>query len=272
MIKVHIITQNEPFFIPKMIKYVLENQGDYKVISYTLLSPKRKNKSITHWFKERARIYTSFELFLVGLLFTYTKLINSLSTNSPYSTKKQFNKWKIAHIPSYDINSLDYIKELNKNKPDIILSISCPQLFKEELLSTPERYSINAHGSLLPRHRGVFATFWTLYHNDEVAGSTLHTMELKLDAGVNLWQEEFEVKSNDTQFSLAYKTKKQMAKGIVKLFSTINNGNESAIEPQYKTTYHRAPKKEHGKKLHNNGKSIIKLRDMKYVLTSKFDL
>lgn len=272
MVKVHIITQNEPFFIPKMIKYILENQKDYKVISYTLLSPKRKNKSIVHWFKERARIYSSFELVLVGFLYAYTKLINLIRNNSPYSTTNQFNKGKVPHLHSQDINSFDYIKNLEKSKPNVILSISCPQIFKEKLLSTPTLYSINAHSSLLPRHRGVFATFWTLYLKDKVAGSTLHTMELKLDSGINLWQEEFKVKPSDTQYSLAYKTKKQMAKGIVELFSSINEGRESAIVPKHEATYHRAPSKEQGKILHENGKNIIKVRDIKNILVHNFDL
>ena len=43
-------------------------------------------------------------------------------------------------------------------------------------------------------------------------------MELKLDAGEIMWQDLFMVDKNDTQFSIAYKTKKQMALSIAEAY------------------------------------------------------
>ena len=50
MIKVFIITQDEPFYIPKMVKHLIEKQfqNNYELVGYTLLSPNRKNKSKLH--------------------------------------------------------------------------------------------------------------------------------------------------------------------------------------------------------------------------------
>lgn len=271
MVKIYIISQNEPFYIPKMIQFILKNKNNYQVIGYTLLSPKRKNKSIWYWFKERARVYTTKELILSGLLFGYTKIINVVLRNSPYSVKSQFKKYNIKQFKTNDINSNKYIMELRKLNPDVIFSISCPQLFKEELLKVPNKYCINAHGTLLPRHRGVFGSFWTLFSNDKIGGSTIHTMDLKLDSGVNLWQEEFNVEHYDTQYSIAYKTKRQMAKGIRELLEKINRGYERPINPKHKISYHRAPTKEEGKKFHDRGHKIIIFKDIKKVLSKEFD-
>ena len=272
MLKIHLITQNEPFYIPKMIKHLLHHQGkDYKINSYTVLKPSRKNKTFKHWFKERAKIYSWLELFIVGSSFIYTKVVNLLKgENTSYNSYKILQKAGIRHYPSNDINSKDYIQQISDLNPDIIVSISCPQLFGKDLLKVPNRFCVNAHGTLLPRHRGVFGSFWTLYHKDKEAGATLHTMELKLDAGEILWQKSFEVHKDDTQFSIAYKTKKIMAEGLVELFEESNKNIIKPIKPYYKSSYHKAPSKKDGKELKQQGHRIVTLSNLKLMLAKSF--
>ncbi|MBN2215635.1 MAG: hypothetical protein JW723_15505 [Bacteroidales bacterium] len=272
MLKVFIITQNEPFYIPKMISYLIYNiNSNYSIVGFTVLKPTRKNKSIFYWIEERIKIYYIRELTIVTFLFLYCRLFTFITReNSPYSVRNIFIKNKITEIVTDDINSTIYLNKLSSINPDIILSISCPQLFKERILTIPQKYCINAHGTLLPRHRGVFGSWWTLFNNDKEAGSSLHTMELRLDAGKILWQQSFPVDKNDTQYSIAYKTKKQMTLGLLELFKQIDNQKERIIEPIYETSYHRAPTKKEGKLFHRKGYKIITLSNIGNILTSTF--
>ena len=98
---------------------------------------------------------------LVGTAFTITKILTWLKIVDYYSCRKILRIANIEEINTNDINDKNYIKRIKQENPDIIISISCPQLFKEDLLNTPNIYCINAHGTLLPRHRGVFGSFWT---------------------------------------------------------------------------------------------------------------
>jgi methionyl-tRNA formyltransferase len=271
MINVFIITQNEPFYIPKMVRFLVDNQFvGYKIIGYTVLSPSRKNKSIYTWIKERTTIYSYFELFIVGLAYSLTKVLSSSNISYSYSNEKILRNRNIKGLKTNDINCDSFIKEVTNLNPDIILSISCPQLFGDKLLKAPTMFCLNAHGTLLPSHRGVFGSFWTLFNNDKVAGGTIHTMELKLDAGEILWQREFEVEKNDTQYSIAYKTKKIMAAGLVELFKQINMDKLNVIQPNYKSSYHRAPTKEQGNEFRIKGYKIVKIRDLKYMLSQSY--
>ena len=273
MIKLFVITQDEPFYIPKMIKYLVENQfqNKYELVGYTVLSPNRKNKSILHWVLERLRIYSLWELFLVGTAFAIAKIITWLKITNYYSCRNILKFRNIKEIATLDINDEYYINRIKKENPDVILSISCPQLFKEGLLNTPNLYCINAHGTLLPRHRGVFGSFWTLYYGDKYGGSTLHTMELKLDAGEIIWQDSFIVDKNDTQFSIAYKTKKQMAISIVQVLNKLNNEkNIKFTKSQYSSSYHRAPNREEGKTFRKNANKILTFDNLKLMLKHKF--
>lgn len=271
-LKVFLITQEEPFYIPKMVKYLIGNSGEkYNIIGASILPPHRKSKNYYHWFKERSRVYNLKELMMSGFGFLFTKFHNKLSpSSSNYSVKNTLRKFKINQINSNDINSNEFISKLSELNPDVIISISCPQLFKEDLLNVPNKYSINAHGTLLPRHRGVFGSWWTLFSGDNIGGSTIHTMELKLDAGEVLWQREFPVEKNDTQYSIAYKTKRDMAIGLVETLNKIDEGKEKPIKPEYQTSYHRAPTKEQGKEFHKKGYNIFKVKDFKYILSKSF--
>jgi len=266
-LKVHVITQNEPFYIPKMLKELLSNQTtDYIIKSYTVLPPSRKNKSFYHWFEERARLYTFKELFIVGSCFLFTKIIN-LIFKSTYSVKKLLSQ-NSTEIPTKDINDEKYIESF-KNI-DIIISISCPQLFKSELLNLPKFNCLNAHGTLLPKHRGVFGTWWPLFEGDNVTGGTIHTMELKLDAGKILFQEEFQIADYDTQYSLAWKTKKLMTTGLIQVLKNIKNADVEYIDNNYLPSYHRSPSKEMGKRFHKKGLKIIDFKDIKNLIKISF--
>ncbi len=272
MVRVHIITQNEPFFIPKMIEHILLNQKkEFNIVSYTVLKPHRKNKSLFDWFKERAKVYSYFELLIASFAFVYVKIVSKLpSIGTFYSIRKIFDGQDIREIKSSDINSNEYIHKLKTVSPDVIISISCPQIFKKDILEVPTEVCINAHGTLLPRHRGVFGTWWTLFCNDKEAGGTIHTMELKLDAGHILWQESFDVAKSDTQFSLAYKTKKIMAEGIVEVLIKINNGKLERKIAKFEESYHRAPTKKLGVEFHKKGNRVIRVNDISKMLAKSF--
>jgi len=268
---IHIITQNEPFYIPKMIKYIFKNKtSDINITSYTIMKPHRKNKSMKHWIYERIIVYNLYELFLVFAAFSLIKLLKLFIRDSSYNSQKVLQKEQAINVETEDINSTEYLNKLKEFNIDIIISISCPQLFGEELLKLPNMACINAHGTLLPRHRGVFGSWWTLFKNDDYAGGTIHTMELKLDAGKILWQESFLVTKKDTQYSIAYKTKAMMAKGILKTIENYKNNRVSSISSSYKNSYHRAPTKLQGMEFHEKGKKIIIFSDLLNIIKKDY--
>ena len=276
MVKIFVVTQEEPFYIPKVIRYIIENSGKkYEILGYTCLPPQRKNRTFKDWFFERTRIYDYRELFIVGLLFVYCNLqkriIAKVTGKNFYSVAKTFKEFGLKAIETNDINSSSYLSRLKNLNADIIISISCPQLFGKELLAVPKKYCLNVHGTLLPRHRGVFGSWWTIFLDDKEAGATIHTMELKLDAGNILWQQEFEVEKEETQYSIANKTKRMMAIGLVEILNKNAKNELQSISSKYQQSYHKAPTKEEGKEFHRKGMRIIKPGDIKNVLRNSFN-
>ncbi len=275
MIRSFIICQEEPFFIPKQVKHLLDRSGShFEVVGASVLSPARKGRGLGHWFRERARVYRKRELAAVLFATAFCKLWGGLKHllggTDPYSVKARFREHGIPLLPTKDLDDPTFIEELRQLNPDVIVSISSPQRFSKTLLEVPTRYCLNLHATLLPRHRGVFGTWWTLYEGDEEAGASIHTMEERLDAGELLWQEAFPVGKEETQFSLAERSKQKMTEGLVDLLHRIDEGKEEPIPARYTPSYNRAPSREAGKAFQRSGKRILRLKDLRRALRPIF--
>lgn len=274
-LKVFIISQEEPFYIPKVIRYLVEHQNEYfEIVGATRLQPHRKNKTMKDWLLERTQIYTYWELFITTCFVAYCKIGYKLFVKknqlNPYSVKSIYHNNQVKEFYTEDINSPDYLQQLKKLDIDVVLSISPPQLFQKELLNLPKKACLNAHGTLLPRHRGVFGSWWMLYENDEEIGTTIHTMVEKLDAGEIVWQKAIPMPNDATQYAIAYHTKKIMAEGLVETLNQYAQNNIKVIQSPYVESYHRAPSKEQGKHFHDKGLRVLTFKNRKLTLAKSF--
>ncbi len=86
------------------------------------------------------------------------------------------------------LNEGDGLAELRASRPDLLVSVGSPEIFKPPVLATAAFGAINVHNGRLPRYRGVFGTFWEMYCGEEWGCATIHVMEPKVDAGAVLAQ------------------------------------------------------------------------------------
>lgn len=274
-LRVFIISQEEPFYIPKVIQYLAVHQNDnFEIVGATRLQPHRKNKTMKDWLLERTQIYTYWELFITSCFFIYCKIVfkilAKIGFDNPYSVKHIYAKSSINEIETNDINCPFYLTKLRELNIDVVLSISPPQLFGRDLLNLPSKVCLNAHGTLLPRHRGVFGSWWMLFNQDKEIGTTIHTMEEKLDAGEIVWQKEVPMPESATQYAIAYHTKKIMSEGLVETLDKLNAQSIESIASPYQESYHRAPTKEQGKAFHKRGLRVVRFSNAKLTLSKSF--
>ena len=85
----------------------------------------------------------------------------------------------LAHAPRVEnaINSEDSLDWLRREQPDLILSIRYGGILREQVIAIPAHGVINLHSGLLPRYRGVMASFWAMLAGDRELGTTLHTID-----------------------------------------------------------------------------------------------
>ena len=70
-------------------------------------------------------------------------------------------------VNASDDAAIEYLKNL---EADLFVVISFGQILKKEVLDIPKHYSINLHGSLLPKYRGAAPTNWAMINGDKVTG------------------------------------------------------------------------------------------------------
>ena len=73
--------------------------------------------------------------------------------------------------------------EAARIRPDVLVVASFPKIIPAEILAAARLGAVNMHLSLLPRHRGPDPLFWTYWQDDRDAGTTIHWMTERIDAG-----------------------------------------------------------------------------------------
>ncbi len=80
-----------------------------------------------------------------------------------------------------NVNTDDHVTRIRSIDAAIFVVIAFGQKLRPPLLA--DRFAINLHGSLLPRHRGAAPVQWSILSGDANAGLSVITLAQKMDAG-----------------------------------------------------------------------------------------
>jgi|SRR5436190_5682782 len=128
------------------------------------------------------------------------------------------------------VNDPQFLRRLRSLGVDLIVSISCPQIFKKPLLELPSRGTINVHGSILPAYRGVSPAFWMIANGERQAGvSAFFVNNESIDAGDLCGQRVFDVGPDDTLDQFLQHSKHEAAELVVDVLRQVENGTVSRM-------------------------------------------
>ena len=225
-LRVIVITQEDYFFLPKVIKKVYKYCDLIAIVilkhKYSL---KSKKTDFLQWFGLRQAIKLS--------LLVISKEIKSILDNifkfklfGGESRIKDAAKYlNICYIETRNVNDIYFIDKLEKMQIDLIVSLSAPQKFKKELIKLPKYGAINLHGAYLPDYRGCFPSFWQLYNREEYAGATVHYIDENIDTGKIIIQEKVYIGDCKRVFDVIKKTKELGGELLIKALKAIQEGN-----------------------------------------------
>jgi len=136
--KIIIVTQKEPFFIPMVLEAIMNHYNEY-LEAIVFQKPDEFKKPLkSFWYY--LRFWGPVQLLKLGLVFLgrYQKL------------SKMDSLKEVDIIDDVDINSPEFIEIARK--VDYVLSIAANQVFKDELLNAPREMCLNIHAGLLLRY------------------------------------------------------------------------------------------------------------------------
>jgi len=101
-------------------------------------------------------------------------------------------------IQTYKPSTHDEIRLIiEKDKPDLVITIAYGQLIPEPLLDLPKHGWINVHFSTLPKWRGAAPVQWAILNGDKESGISIFKLERGMDTGPIYLMQSVQIESSE---------------------------------------------------------------------------
>ncbi len=243
------LTTDDPLYLPAFFERVL-GHSEEKTLAVYIAPPLYKNESATAAARKYLRTF--------GL----TDFLNLAARVALAKLKRQSIAWACAqrHVPCAtvaDVNAPAFLEELRRLGPDLIISVSCPQLYKAPLIGLPRKGILNLHGAILPRYRGVMPSFWMMAKGETQAGVSIYFVNEKLDAGDLCGQKIFEIHRDETLDGFLRRSKKIAAELLLDTLRRIRKQKVTRRPLDLsKGSYYSWPDKESVKEFRARGRKV----------------
>jgi methionyl-tRNA formyltransferase len=245
--KIAVVTQEDSFYIPKLLSLVMAGRGR-DIVAVSIL-PGEMVKTVSN-----VRKYLAFmgplDFTRYGIRYSIYHALNLLFPKGIgdrfYSVKAVARRHGVPILEPGKVNAAAHLEALRQLGVELIVSIAAPQIFKEELLALPKHGCINIHNALLPRYQGVMPSFWVLANGESTTGTTVHYMNERIDAGALILQRVTRIEDDDTLHSLIYRTKITMGPAmLLEAIDLIEGGQIPSIDVDWsQATYYSFPDRE----------------------------
>ena len=214
--KITFLTTDDPIYLPVFFESVfgkisMETQAVFSV-------PPLYRKQTT--LQAAIRYYKTFGLLDSLKLGTRIGLV----TMRGQSIASVCKKYGVLYELVADVNSENFRKRLIDNGTELIVSVSCPQIFKEPLIEIPSMGILNIHGAILPHYRGVLPSFWMLANEEKNAGVSIYYVNEKIDAGELCGQRVFEILPGESLDNFLSRSKAIAADLLLEVLGKIEAG------------------------------------------------
>lgn len=250
-LEVVVVTQNDPFYVPVLLEKFFEELDDRVTVSRVVcLSP--FNESLPELLSRTYRLFGPRGFLLHSFSYLVRRTLDSVNAGR-HSVRKISESRGVPVDYVESVNSEGFIRQVESDEIDIILSASVPEIFNEELLSAPAWGCLNIHTADLPKYRGMMPTFWALYHGETELGVTVHEMVEDIDAGRIAAQATFDVTDLESLHQVILRGKRIGGRLAAKTLSEIVSGNVTLEEMTGKGSYFSFPTAADRKELQSRG-------------------
>lgn len=138
----------------------------------------------------------------------------------------------IPVVLNKNINCKEYMDEIRKLNPDLLVSMSFNQIFKSEIINMIPLKIINCHAGKLPFYRGRNILNWALINDEKEFGITVHYVDEGIDTGDIIVQHTYPITDADDYQTLLEKAHVECAKVLYEAIQLIKQGKAVGI-PQH---------------------------------------
>lgn len=241
--RILIITEEDEFYLPLSIDYLLKNCSD-EILEVVCA----KNPLLPSKLKAARKFYAAFGLGPIlsqGLRVTKAKVLDAFPwpnfISRYYSVKRVCKVYNIPYLYCENINTPDFLQHCRQLNIDLLASVSPTQIFKESLISLPRYGCINIHTAKLPKYRGLYPTYWAMACGEKTVGISIHYIEKGIDTGKILLQQEVEIPPGSTLDRMLTVTKLKGAELLIKAIRQIDSGTTETYYAEGEGSYFSFP-------------------------------
>lgn len=233
-VRIVFLTTNDPLYLPAFFDRVLARWAKETAAVY-IVPPLYENQTSR---AAASRYCRTFGL-AASLALASRVLASALRRRSIAASCARQG---VAHAKATDVNAPDFVKELALLEPDVIVSVSCPQIFRSDLIAIPPLGLVNVHGAPLPDYRGMMPSFWMLANGEANAGVSIHFVDEEVDAGPVCGQRMFPISPDETLDEFLRRSKQVAAELLTEVLVRIQHGTvERQVMDLTKGSYYSWP-------------------------------
>jgi methionyl-tRNA formyltransferase len=244
-LRVHIITEEDPFYIPVFFREFLAAlpPDRFELVGIDI-TPPLNQPTRRALARKLYRFYGRLDFVRLLGRYTAAKALDLLVPRRWWSgtIERLAARHRIACRVVQNVNAPVYVERVRRLAPDLLVSVAASQIFKPELLSVPRLAAVNVHTGPLPSYRGMMPVFWQMYDRQRSIVVTLHTMTADIDVGSILLQRAVELNGDKSLDLVIRKMKREGAHTLIELLERYRTGTvEPVAMDRSRERYHSFP-------------------------------
>lgn len=223
-----VLTADLPQYLPAFFSQFLEARApDTKAI---FLVPTRHGKESTRdVVRKYIRAFGVWNFLRLGFSIGKSKLLDRLTRPAAggpfYSIAAACRHHNVECKAVLDVNDKAFHDVLREKKIDMLVSVSCPQIFRKALIDLPALGTLNVHGAKLPKYRGLLPSFWMMVNDEKEAGVTVFLVNTDIDAGDVVETSVFPIEPGESLDKFIIRSKRIACDTLLRAIDKIEGGD-----------------------------------------------
>jgi methionyl-tRNA formyltransferase len=245
------VTEDDPLYVIHFFDVFFGEypRDELQIVGITISPAFDESKLATA--RRTLRLYGLADFSRLGLRYGAVKLRRR-------SIEALARKESLPLLATQSVNDPDYVDRVRGLRPDVIVSVAAPEIFKQELLASARIGCVNIHSGRLPKYRGMMPTFWQMRNSEPHVTVTVHEMAPKLDAGAVLGTVEHPIHANDRLARLMVEGKREGARLLIRVLRELRAGTATPRQMDMSNaSYFSFPEREDARELRRLGHSLL---------------
>jgi methionyl-tRNA formyltransferase len=254
-----ILTADEPLYLPSFFSdFLSKRSSDVRTIY--MVPPRYGKDSGMKMANRYLKAFGFLNLVRLAWKTLITKLLDKLGYRQGgryRSIESAARAHGVRCEMADDVNSIAFLEKLRLEGIDLIVSVSCPQVFKRPLIELPRLGCLNVHGALLPKYRGIAPSFWMMVNGEPNAGVTVFLVNDDIDAGEVVAVRGFPIEPHETLHEFILRSKRIACDVLLEAIALVERGNPPT-KPLTKTdgSYFSFPTRDAYKQFRGRGRRL----------------